>query len=31
MERKVKLVYLARKATKVGRDLRERLDLMAHR
>ena len=30
-ERKVKLVYLARKATKDGRDLRERLDLMAHR
>lgn len=30
-ERKVKLVYLARKVTKDGRDLRERLDLMAHR
>lgn len=30
-ERKVKLVYLARRGTKVGRDLRERLDLMAHR
>ena len=30
-ERKVKLVYLAKRGTKVGRDLRERLDLMAHR
>lgn len=30
-ERKVKLVYLVRRATKDGRDLRERLDLMAHR